>query len=59
MAMLDVGIKVKPGSGVGAAIDYYRKNAPFDQKRLQPERPTTDSKSEINKPAAAKRSEVA
>jgi alanine-glyoxylate transaminase/serine-glyoxylate transaminase/serine-pyruvate transaminase len=28
MAMLDVGMKIKPGSGVGAAIEYYRKNAP-------------------------------
>jgi alanine-glyoxylate transaminase / serine-glyoxylate transaminase / serine-pyruvate transaminase len=28
MAMLDVGVKVKPGSGVGAASDYWRHNDP-------------------------------
>lgn len=27
MAMLDCGIKVKPGSGVGAAIEHYRQSA--------------------------------
>jgi alanine-glyoxylate transaminase/serine-glyoxylate transaminase/serine-pyruvate transaminase len=26
MAMLDCGIKVQPGSGVGAASDYWRKH---------------------------------
>jgi alanine-glyoxylate transaminase/serine-glyoxylate transaminase/serine-pyruvate transaminase len=28
MAMLDCGIKVKPGSGAAAAGEYWRKNAP-------------------------------
>ena len=27
MAMIDSGMKVKPGSGVGAAIDYWQKTA--------------------------------
>ena len=27
MAMRDAGMKVKPGSGVAAAGEYYRKNA--------------------------------
>jgi alanine-glyoxylate transaminase/serine-glyoxylate transaminase/serine-pyruvate transaminase len=26
MAMLDCGIKVKPGSGLAAASEYWRKN---------------------------------
>jgi alanine-glyoxylate transaminase/serine-glyoxylate transaminase/serine-pyruvate transaminase len=29
MAMLDVGIKVRPGSGVGAASDYWRSHGSF------------------------------
>jgi alanine-glyoxylate transaminase/serine-glyoxylate transaminase/serine-pyruvate transaminase len=28
MAMLDCGVKVTPGSGVAAAMNYWRKNAP-------------------------------
>lgn len=27
MAMIDSGMKIKPGSGVGAAIDYWQKTA--------------------------------
>jgi alanine-glyoxylate transaminase/serine-glyoxylate transaminase/serine-pyruvate transaminase len=27
MAMLDNGIDIKPGSGVGAAVEYYRSTA--------------------------------
>lgn len=26
MAMLDIGIKIEPGSGVGAAVSFYREN---------------------------------
>lgn len=33
MAMLDVGIKVKPGSGVAAASDYWRNNDPVSKKK--------------------------
>ena len=28
MAMRDVGIDIKPGSGIAAAEEYYRKTAP-------------------------------
>jgi alanine-glyoxylate transaminase/serine-glyoxylate transaminase/serine-pyruvate transaminase len=27
MAMLDVGVKIEPGSGVAAATNYWRKNS--------------------------------
>jgi len=27
MAMLDSGFDIKPGSGVGAAVEYYRSTA--------------------------------
>ncbi|HMK14762.1 MAG TPA: alanine--glyoxylate aminotransferase family protein [Burkholderiales bacterium] len=37
MAMLDVGIKVKPGSGVGAASDYWRNNDPISKKKVSRE----------------------
>ena len=33
MAMLDVGVKVKPGSGVGAASDYWRNNDPVSKRK--------------------------
>jgi alanine-glyoxylate transaminase/serine-glyoxylate transaminase/serine-pyruvate transaminase len=31
MAMLDVGVKVEPGSGVAAAQNYWRKNSPVSE----------------------------
>lgn len=34
MAMLDVGIKVQPGSGVAASSDYWRSNDPIPKKRV-------------------------
>ena len=34
MAMLDVGIKVEPGSGVAAAIKYWRGNDNIPKKRV-------------------------
>jgi alanine-glyoxylate transaminase / serine-glyoxylate transaminase / serine-pyruvate transaminase len=34
MAMLDVGIKIQPGSGVGAAQSYWRANDPVAKKRV-------------------------
>ena len=37
MAMLDVGIKVTPGSGVAAASDYWRSNDPFPKKKVSRE----------------------
>ncbi len=37
MAMLDVGVKVKPGSGVAAASDYWRNNDPVTKKKVSRE----------------------
>ncbi|HVS26219.1 MAG TPA: alanine--glyoxylate aminotransferase family protein [Burkholderiales bacterium] len=34
MAMLDVGINVKPGSGVAAASEYWRHNDPVPKKKV-------------------------
>jgi len=59
MAMLDVGAKIEPGRGVGAAIEYYRKHASVDQNGLQLERATTDAKGEAKKPATARRTQTA
>jgi alanine-glyoxylate transaminase / serine-glyoxylate transaminase / serine-pyruvate transaminase len=37
MAMLDVGIKVTPGSGVGAASNYWRSHDPIAKKKVSQE----------------------
>jgi alanine-glyoxylate transaminase/serine-glyoxylate transaminase/serine-pyruvate transaminase len=37
MAMLDVGIKVAPGSGVGAASNYWRSHDPIAKKKVSQE----------------------
>jgi alanine-glyoxylate transaminase / serine-glyoxylate transaminase / serine-pyruvate transaminase len=37
MAMLDVGIKVTPGSGVGAASDYWRTHDRIPKKKVSKE----------------------
>jgi alanine-glyoxylate transaminase/serine-glyoxylate transaminase/serine-pyruvate transaminase len=34
MAMLDVGIRIEPGSGVAAAQNYWRGNDPVPKKRV-------------------------
>jgi alanine-glyoxylate transaminase/serine-glyoxylate transaminase/serine-pyruvate transaminase len=34
MAMLDVGIKVAPGSGVGAASNYWRSHDPIPKQKV-------------------------
>ena len=34
MAMLDVGIKIEPGSGVGAAISYWRAHDTIQKKKV-------------------------
>jgi alanine-glyoxylate transaminase / serine-glyoxylate transaminase / serine-pyruvate transaminase len=34
MAMLDVGIKLAPGSGVGAASDYWRSHDPIPKRKV-------------------------
>jgi alanine-glyoxylate transaminase/serine-glyoxylate transaminase/serine-pyruvate transaminase len=37
MAMLDVGIKVTPGSGVGAASNYWRSHDPIAKQKVSQE----------------------
>ena len=37
MAMLDVGIKVAPGSGVGAASNYWRSHDPIAKRKVSQE----------------------
>ncbi len=37
MAMLDVGIKVRSGSGVGAASDYWRAHDPIPKRKVSKE----------------------
>jgi alanine-glyoxylate transaminase / serine-glyoxylate transaminase / serine-pyruvate transaminase len=37
MAMLDVGVKVTPGSGVAAASEYWRSNDPVPRRRVSRE----------------------
>jgi alanine-glyoxylate transaminase/serine-glyoxylate transaminase/serine-pyruvate transaminase len=37
MSMLDVGIKVTPGSGVAAASDYWRSHDPIPRKKVSQE----------------------
>ena len=39
MALLDAGIKIKPGSGVAAAGEYYRKNGKKIKKFAAPKAP--------------------
>jgi alanine-glyoxylate transaminase/serine-glyoxylate transaminase/serine-pyruvate transaminase len=35
LAMLDVGVKIEPGSGVAAAQNYWRKHAPALQSKTE------------------------
>ena len=37
MAMLDVGVEVKPGSGVGAASNYWRSHDPVPKQKVTKE----------------------
>jgi alanine-glyoxylate transaminase / serine-glyoxylate transaminase / serine-pyruvate transaminase len=37
MAMLDVGVKIEPGSGVAAAQNYWRGNSPIEASKPAPE----------------------
>ena len=40
MAMRDAGVKVTPGSGVGAAEEYWRSTAkPLEARELPPRAP--------------------
>jgi alanine-glyoxylate transaminase/serine-glyoxylate transaminase/serine-pyruvate transaminase len=34
MAMADVGVKIEPGSGVGAAQAYWRRSDAVQKKRV-------------------------
>ena len=45
MAMLDVGIKVTPGSGVAAASEYWRTHDPIPRKKVSPEQQFYESHS--------------
>ena len=54
MAMRDVGIKLQPGSGVGAAEEYWRSTAkPLEKRDMPPRAPDTPPAEAAPRPAAA------
>jgi alanine-glyoxylate transaminase/serine-glyoxylate transaminase/serine-pyruvate transaminase len=54
MAMRDVGIKLQPGSGVGAAEEYWRSTAqPLEKRELPPRVPDAQPAEAAPRPAAA------
>jgi alanine-glyoxylate transaminase/serine-glyoxylate transaminase/serine-pyruvate transaminase len=54
MAMRDVGIKVTPGSGVGAAEEYWRSTAkPLDKRDLPPRAPDAQPPAPAARPPVA------
>src|SRR6266545_317127 len=54
MAMRDVGIKVAPGSGTGAAEEYWRSTAvPLDKRDLPARAPDAQPTEPASRPAAA------
>jgi len=54
MAMRDVGIKVTPGSGVGAAEEYWRSTAkPLDKRDLPPRAPDAQPTAPAARPPVA------
>jgi len=54
MAMRDVGIKVTPGSGVGAAEEYWRSTAkPLDKRDLPPRAPDAQPAAPASRPPVA------
>jgi alanine-glyoxylate transaminase / serine-glyoxylate transaminase / serine-pyruvate transaminase len=54
MAMRDVGIKVTPGSGVGAAEEYWRSTAkPLDKRDLPPRAPDAQPAAPAARPPVA------
>jgi len=54
MAMRDVGLKIQPGSGVGAAEEYWRSTAaPLEQRDLPPRAPDAPPAEAAPRPAAA------
>jgi alanine-glyoxylate transaminase / serine-glyoxylate transaminase / serine-pyruvate transaminase len=54
MAMRDAGIKIQPGSGVGAAEEYWRETAaPLPKRDLPPRAPDAQPAAAQARPAAA------
>jgi alanine-glyoxylate transaminase/serine-glyoxylate transaminase/serine-pyruvate transaminase len=54
MAMRDVGIKIQPGSGVGAAEEYWRSTAgPLEKRELPPRAPDAQPAEAAPRAAAA------
>jgi alanine-glyoxylate transaminase/serine-glyoxylate transaminase/serine-pyruvate transaminase len=54
MAMRDAGIKIQPGSGVGAAEEYWRETAaPLAKRDLPPRAPDAQPAAPAARPAAA------
>jgi alanine-glyoxylate transaminase / serine-glyoxylate transaminase / serine-pyruvate transaminase len=54
MAMRDAGMKIQPGSGVGAAEEYWRSTArPLDKRELPPRAPDAQPAETAARPAAA------
>jgi alanine-glyoxylate transaminase/serine-glyoxylate transaminase/serine-pyruvate transaminase len=53
MAMRDAGMKIQPGSGVGAAEEYWRSTAaPLEKRELPPRAPDAQPEA-APRPAAA------
>jgi alanine-glyoxylate transaminase/serine-glyoxylate transaminase/serine-pyruvate transaminase len=54
MAMRDAGVKIQPGSGVGAAEEYWRETAaPLSKRDLPPRAPDAQPAAPAARPAAA------
>ncbi len=54
MAMRDAGMKIQPGTGVGAAEEYWRSTAPpLEKRELPPRAPDAQSPEAAPRPAAA------
>lgn len=52
--MRDAGIKIQPGSGVGAAEEYWRETAaPLPKRDLPPRAPDAQPAAAQARPAAA------
>ena len=55
MAMRDAGIRIKPGSGTGAACEYYRKTAKAIPAFKAPAAPKTKAKRKAKRKTAKRR----
>jgi hypothetical protein len=52
--MRDAGVKIQPGSGVGAAEEYWRSTAaPLPKRELPPRAPDAQPGEAAPRPAAA------